>query len=49
MDKQAHSTKHLALDQPHLSIMRSKHESAKLWCKYGNGTIIPDTYSGKPE
>lgn len=37
MDKQAHSTKHLALDQPHLSIMRSKHESAKLWYKYGDG------------
>lgn len=36
-DKQAHSTKHLALDQPHLSIMRSKRESAKLGYKCSDG------------
>lgn len=35
MDKQAHNY-HLALGNS-LSIMRSKHESAKLWYKYGDG------------
>lgn len=49
MDKQAHSTKHLALDQPHLSIMRSNMKVPNYGTSMVMGIIVPDTYAGKPK